>query len=70
MMMGAEDDDQECNGEDPPPPYNDEQQSPDNLSSPSQYVEFNLASRLHKKRLQYRLKRLQKFVNSLDQDLT
>jgi hypothetical protein len=69
MMMGAEDDDQECNGEDPPPPYNDEQ-SPDNLSSPSQYVEFNLASRLHKKRLQYRLKRLQKFVNSLDQDLT
>ena len=71
MMMGAEDDDQECNGEDPPPPYNDEQQhSPDNLSSPSQYVEFNLASRLHKKRLQYRLKCLQKFVNSLDQDLT
>ena len=71
MMMGAEDDDQECNGEDPPPPYNDEQQqSPDNLSSPSQYVEFNLASLLHKKRLQYRLKRLQKFVNSLDQDLT
>lgn len=69
MMMGTEDDDQECNGEDPPPPYNDEQ-SPDNLSSPSQYVEFNLASRLHKKRLQYRLKRLQKFVNSLDQDLT
>lgn len=52
MMMGADDDDQECNGEDP---YNEESPA-DNLSSPS--VEFNLASRLHKKRLQYRLKRL------------
>ena len=71
MMMGAEDDDQECNGEDPP--YNGNEESPadtNNLSSPSQYAELNLGSRLHKKRLQYRLKRLQKFVNSLDQDLT
>ena len=52
-MMGADDDDQECNGEET---Y---EESPDtNNLSPSQYVEFNLRSRLHKKRLQYRLKRL------------
>lgn len=49
MMMGAEDEDQECNGEDP---YNGNEESPDtNNLSPSQYVEFNLGSRLHKKRL-------------------
>lgn len=57
MIMGADDDDQECNEED----FNNNKESPDtnnNNLSPSQYVEFNLGSRLHKKRLQYRLKRL------------
>ena len=65
MMMGGDDDDQECNGED----FCEESPDTNNLS-PSQFVEFNLASRLQKKRMQYRLKRLQKFVNYLDQDLT
>jgi len=39
--MGGDDDDQECNGED----FCEESPDTNNLS-PSQFVEFNLASRL------------------------
>ena len=62
--MGGEDDEQEQN-EDFVEMRTD---SPDQVTPPASYVDF--ASRFHKKRLQNRLKRILKFVNSLDQDLT